>query len=80
MNSLLSSLSSGLSTWTTIAAAFFGSVAIPGCPQAQTPGAETPTLDPNTTTTTLAENALTLTSENRPVTIPTPEDEAVLLP
>lgn len=81
MNSLFSGLSSSFSTWATALATTIGSFSMPGCPRAQTPRALTPESDPNTTTpAVVVQESLLVTPQVRPVTIPTPEDESVLLP
>jgi hypothetical protein len=59
-----------------------GSFSFPGCPHAQTPRALTPESDPNMTSTTVlvTQQSTLVTPQVRPVTIPTPETESVLLP
>lgn len=80
MNSILSSLTSSFPAWATLFATTLGSLSIPGCPRPQTPRALTPESDPNTATAVVIQDSPLVTPQVRPVTIPTPEEESVLLP
>lgn len=80
MNSLLSSLTSSFPTWATLFATTVGSFSLPGCPRPQTPRASTPESESSATVAAVVQDFTRVTPEVRPVTIPAPEEEPVLLP